>query len=120
MKTFYAVNRYNHVAQLLPFEHWEQVQGAFRCGIKLADDSMATGIGRCADKEAFYKAAQTGQWYVLAVLDAKTGPVIIKANPNKMIFWCSHWEQIDDLVGAGFVTRLGEHQNFHHREYYVR
>lgn len=49
MKTdaYYAANRTNRtIERLTGFQHWEQVQHAFRYGIRLSDGTDANAIGR--------------------------------------------------------------------------
>ena len=70
MNTFYALNRRNKTAVLLNgFTCWEQVQGAFRSGILMPDNSMADAIGRCASEKQFKARAEFGEWSVLDYVD---------------------------------------------------
>lgn len=65
-KTFYALNRKNHTATLLPcWQHWEEVQMAFRFGIQMPDGTMADAIGRCASEKQFKARAEFGEWSVV-------------------------------------------------------
>jgi len=58
---FFAMNRDTKRACTLPgFIYWEEVQGAFRCGIQLPDGTLANGIGRCPSEADFRQRASNG------------------------------------------------------------
>ncbi len=67
MKTvFFAINTHTKRACILHgFPYWEQVQGAFRCGIRLPDESSANGIGRCTSLKTFIKKANHSKVTIL-------------------------------------------------------
>ena len=43
--------------------------------------------------------------------------VELKATPKGFVFWCSHWELIDDLKRLGVVR--SESGPLHHRDYFL-
>ena len=58
---FFALNREKKIATELPgFTFWEEVQGAFRCGILLPDGTPANGIGRCEPETFNDRAGRSG------------------------------------------------------------
>lgn len=53
---YWAGNRHSNCAEVLRgFGSWEELQGAFRCGIRLSNGQMANGIGRCASLKDFQR-----------------------------------------------------------------
>jgi hypothetical protein len=63
---FFACNRDRKTAVLLTgFSCFEEIQGAFRCGILMPDGYRANGIGRCASRKDFLAKAKHGGWTVL-------------------------------------------------------
>lgn len=65
-QTFYALNRKLHTATLIRcWQHWEEVQMAFRFGIQMPDGNMADAIGRCASEKQFQARATFGEWSVV-------------------------------------------------------
>lgn len=66
-EAFYAINRHTKQATLLTgFSFWEQVQGAFRCGIQISPGVDATGIGRCLSPDDFSSRCKMSGFTMLA------------------------------------------------------
>lgn len=66
LKTFFALNRKTKQATILPgFSCWEDVQMAFRWGIRLPNGTNADGIGRCISPAAFIEKANHSNFQVI-------------------------------------------------------
>lgn len=62
---YFAINKRNNTASLIQASCFEDLQGMFRFGIMLPDETMATGIGRCASESQFIAKAKHGRTRVL-------------------------------------------------------
>lgn len=63
---YFAMNRHTNGAAIIPgIVCWEQLQGMFRCGIRLQDGTSATGIGRYRSKAEFERRAKHSNTEVL-------------------------------------------------------
>ncbi len=75
-QTFFAMNRDHKVAiALTGFSCWEQVQGAFRCGIQIAVNLNANGIGRAKNQADFVTRCRKSGF---TIVEEKSGATPIK------------------------------------------
>jgi hypothetical protein len=66
---FFAANRHRKTAVILTgWKHWEEVQGAARCGILMPDGHSANAIGRCTPEE-FQQRARAEGYTILTEAD---------------------------------------------------
>lgn len=89
---FFAMNRHNKTAVILTgFSCWEEVQGAFRTGILMPDNSSANGIGRVASTAEFMRRAENGGITVLLAEPITLLPQPVPSFSNRACADCGEW-----------------------------
>jgi hypothetical protein len=106
-RVFWALNRNtNRVCIMHGFGTFEEVQGAFRCGIMMPDGSFANAIGRCKSIQDFIKRANHSNYTILPdpqfpyELEIEVNKSHVKVTSDIWISWTGN-RYIQGIKAAG-------------------